>query len=117
MRIRPPNKVEEDGGSVIQKLSNDSLSIAGQTFTFDSVADIESTQARFYCLIIIMCMQIVNQNIINKIVKLYLEYYLFQIDIFQLIGAPLVENCLAGFNSSVFAYGQVFLFPFMNFTA
>ncbi|CAA2996922.1 kinesin KIN12B [Olea europaea subsp. europaea] len=72
VRIRPPNKVEEDGGSVIQKLSNDSLSIAGQTFTFDSVADIESTQ----------------------------------IDIFQLIGAPLVENCLAGFNSSVFAYGQ-----------
>ncbi|KAE8022910.1 hypothetical protein FH972_008671 [Carpinus fangiana] len=27
-------------------------------------------------------------------------------DIFQLVGAPLVENCLAGFNSSVFAYGQ-----------
>lgn len=30
-----------------------------------------------------------------------------QIDIFELVGAPLVENCLAGFNSSVFAYGQV----------
>ncbi|CAI0397671.1 unnamed protein product [Linum tenue] len=29
-----------------------------------------------------------------------------QQDIFKLIGAPLVENCLAGFNSSVFAYGQ-----------
>ncbi|KAG9160579.1 hypothetical protein Leryth_023308 [Lithospermum erythrorhizon] len=29
-----------------------------------------------------------------------------QDDIFQLVGAPLVENCLAGFNSSVFAYGQ-----------
>ncbi|GER32660.1 phragmoplast-associated kinesin-related protein [Striga asiatica] len=28
------------------------------------------------------------------------------IDIFELVGAPLVENCLAGFNSSVFAYGQ-----------
>ncbi|KAL0358436.1 UNVERIFIED_CONTAM: Kinesin-like protein KIN-12B [Sesamum angustifolium] len=27
-------------------------------------------------------------------------------DIFELVGAPLVENCLAGFNSSVFAYGQ-----------
>ena len=31
-----------------------------------------------------------------------------QLDIFQLVGAPLVENCLAGFNSSVFAYGQVY---------
>ncbi|CAN0898612.1 Kinesin-like protein KIN-12A [Linum grandiflorum] len=29
-----------------------------------------------------------------------------QQEIFQLIGSPLVENCLAGFNSSVFAYGQ-----------
>ncbi|KAK6146279.1 hypothetical protein DH2020_020148 [Rehmannia glutinosa] len=29
-----------------------------------------------------------------------------KIDIFDLVGAPLVENCLAGFNSSVFAYGQ-----------
>ncbi|KAL2480317.1 Kinesin-like protein KIN12B [Abeliophyllum distichum] len=58
--------------TIVQKISNKSLSMAGQTFTFDSIADIESTQ----------------------------------IDIFQLIGAPLVENCLAGFNSSVFAYGQ-----------
>lgn len=29
-----------------------------------------------------------------------------QHDIFQLVGVPLVENCLAGFNSSIFAYGQ-----------
>ncbi|KAM0057473.1 putative minus-end-directed kinesin ATPase [Helianthus debilis subsp. tardiflorus] len=29
-----------------------------------------------------------------------------QIDIFELVGAPLVENCLAGFNTSIFAYGQ-----------
>uniref|UniRef100_A0A803LTH2 Kinesin motor domain-containing protein n=1 Tax=Chenopodium quinoa TaxID=63459 RepID=A0A803LTH2_CHEQI len=29
-----------------------------------------------------------------------------KLDIFQLVGAPLVENCIAGFNSSVFAYGQ-----------
>ena len=34
----------------------------------------------------------------------------FQLDIFEHIGVPLVEHCLAGFNSSVFAYGQVFFF-------
>ncbi|URE28617.1 Kinesin motor domain containing protein [Musa troglodytarum] len=28
-------------------------------------------------------------------------------DIFRLVGLPLVENCLAGFNSSIFAYGQI----------
>ncbi|KAF3787603.1 Kinesin-like protein [Nymphaea thermarum] len=29
-----------------------------------------------------------------------------QENMFQLVGVPLVENCLAGFNSSIFAYGQ-----------
>jgi kinesin family protein 15 len=33
--------------SVIQKISHDSLSINGQDFTFDSVAHMDSTQARF----------------------------------------------------------------------
>ncbi|CBI17294.3 unnamed protein product, partial [Vitis vinifera] len=72
VRMRPPNKDEEEGEVIAQKMSGDSLSILGQTFTFDSVADAESTQA----------------------------------NIFQLVGSPLVENCLSGFNSSVFAYGQ-----------
>ncbi|XP_051133503.1 kinesin-like protein KIN-12B [Andrographis paniculata] len=71
VRVRPPNK-EEDGGNVVQKITEDSLTISGQTFTFDSIADIHSKQS----------------------------------DIYELIGAPLIENCLAGFNSSVFAYGQ-----------
>lgn len=47
MRVRPPNKEEEDGGSVVQKITEDSLTISGQTFTFDSIADIHSKQARF----------------------------------------------------------------------
>ncbi|XP_059632075.1 kinesin-like protein KIN-12B [Cornus florida] len=72
VRMRPLNKDEEEGEMIVQKNSSDSLTILGQTFTFDSVADTESTQ----------------------------------LDIFQLVGAPLVENCLAGLNSSVFAYGQ-----------
>ncbi|XP_010314743.2 kinesin-like protein KIN-12B [Solanum lycopersicum] len=72
VRMRPPTKDEEEGEVVVQKISNDSLSIAGHTFTFDSIADTQSTQ----------------------------------VDIFQHVGAPVVENCLAGFNSSVFAYGQ-----------
>ncbi|XVF28968.1 hypothetical protein REPUB_Repub15cG0079200 [Reevesia pubescens] len=72
VRMRPPIKEEEEGETIVQKITSDSLSINGQTFTFDSVANTDATQ----------------------------------LDIFQLVGAPLVENCLAGFNSSVFAYGQ-----------
>ncbi|XP_035539114.1 kinesin-like protein KIN-12B [Juglans regia] len=72
VRVRPPYEDRDEGDIIVQKSSRESLSINGQTFTFDSVADIEATQQ----------------------------------DIFQLVGAPLVENCLAGFNSSVFAYGQ-----------
>ncbi|KAJ0555289.1 putative plus-end-directed kinesin ATPase [Helianthus annuus] len=72
VRVRPTSKNEEEGEVIVQKTSGDSLTILGQPFTFDSVADATSTQ----------------------------------VDIFSLVGAPLVENCLAGFNSSVFAYGQ-----------
>ncbi|OMO75912.1 hypothetical protein CCACVL1_15994 [Corchorus capsularis] len=72
VRMRPLNKEEEEGEIIVQKVTSDSLSINGQTFTFDSVANTDATQ----------------------------------LDIFQHVGAPLVENCLAGFNSSVFAYGQ-----------
>jgi kinesin family protein 15 len=39
----------------------------------------------------------------------------FQLDIFEHVGVPLVENCLAGFNSSVFAYGQVSFFSLYFF--
>ncbi|KAK1319576.1 Kinesin-like protein KIN12B [Acorus calamus] len=72
VRMRPPNKDEEEGEQIVQKISLNSLSMLDHTFTFDSVADTGSTQQ----------------------------------DIFQLVGMPLVENCLAGFNSSIFAYGQ-----------
>ncbi|XP_010532718.1 PREDICTED: kinesin-like protein KIN-12B [Tarenaya hassleriana] len=71
VRMKPPTKGEEEE-MIVQKSSNDTLTVNGHTFTFDSVADPESTQE----------------------------------EIFQLVGAPLVENCLAGLNSSVFAYGQ-----------
>lgn len=44
--MRPPSKDDGDVELIVQKLSGDSLSVAGQTFTFDSVADISSTQAK-----------------------------------------------------------------------
>ncbi|KAI3923506.1 hypothetical protein MKW92_052359 [Papaver armeniacum] len=73
VRMRPPNpNVDADDEVIVEKASSESLSVLGQTFTFDSVADTGSSQK----------------------------------DIYQLVGAPLVENCLAGFNSSIFAYGQ-----------
>ena len=46
VRMRPLNRDEEEGEMIVQKISNDSLSIAGQTFTFDSIADFNSRQAR-----------------------------------------------------------------------
>ncbi|XP_014524369.1 kinesin-like protein KIN-12B isoform X2 [Vigna radiata var. radiata] len=72
VRMRPLCPDKDEGDPTVQKVSNDSLSINGHNFTFDSVADTTTTQ----------------------------------LDIFEHVGAPLVEHCLAGFNSSVFAYGQ-----------
>lgn len=42
--MRPLNKEEEEGEMIVQKVGNDALTINGQMFTFDSVADIDSTQ-------------------------------------------------------------------------
>ncbi|XP_027337873.1 kinesin-like protein KIN-12B [Abrus precatorius] len=72
VRMRPLCEDNDEGDPIVQKISDDSLSINGHIFTFDSVADTAATQ----------------------------------LDIFEHVGVPLVENCLAGFNSSVFAYGQ-----------
>ncbi|KAJ0039561.1 hypothetical protein Pint_26710 [Pistacia integerrima] len=43
VRMRLVNKEEEEGEMIVQKVGNDALEINGQTFTFDSVADIDST--------------------------------------------------------------------------
>lgn len=43
--MRPLNKDERDGEMIVKKISNDSLIINDHTFTFDSVADMEATQA------------------------------------------------------------------------
>nr|CAD1824444.1 unnamed protein product [Ananas comosus var. bracteatus] len=45
VRIRPPNGEEEEGDLIVQKTSSNSVSILDHTFTFDSVADVGSTQA------------------------------------------------------------------------
>lgn len=36
-----------------------------------------------------------------------LPFEVVQQDVFEMVGLPMVENCLSGFNSSIFAYGQV----------
>lgn len=45
VRMRPPHEDRDEGDVIVQKTSSDSISFNGQTFTFDSVADIEATQA------------------------------------------------------------------------
>lgn len=55
------------------------------------------------CFYLVILLQLIDL----LVVYLFNSVFVFQLDIFELIGVPLVENCLAGFNSSVFAYGQV----------
>lgn len=51
--MRPLCNVNDDGEAnpIVQKISGDSLSINGHTFTFDSVADVEATQV---CMVSIL---------------------------------------------------------------
>lgn len=45
--MRPQRPDKDEGDLIFQKISKDSLSFNGQTFTFDSVIDTEATQACF----------------------------------------------------------------------
>ncbi|KAJ0096546.1 hypothetical protein Patl1_27388 [Pistacia atlantica] len=40
-----------------------------------------------------------------ELLTLIRHRFVLQLDVFQLVGLPLIENCLAGFNSSAVAYG------------
>lgn len=53
MRMRPLCPDKDEGDPTVQKVSNDSLSINGHNFTFDSVADTAATQARFLFLVML----------------------------------------------------------------
>ncbi|KAK7359344.1 hypothetical protein VNO77_01299 [Canavalia gladiata] len=102
VRVRPPCHDKVEGDSIVQKISADSLSINGQNFTFDAVAHADDTQAWIsVCYIeLALCVSLVISW------ELLHSCLILQLDMFELVGVPLVENCLAGFNSSVFAYGQ-----------
>lgn len=45
MRVKPPSKGEEEE-MIVKKISSDALTISEHTFTFDSIADPESTQVK-----------------------------------------------------------------------
>ena len=97
--MKPPSKGEEEE-MIVKKISSDALTINDHTFTFDSIADPDSTQVTIWLSYLLL------SHGLDRLTT-YLFLYSLQDEIFQLVGAPLVENCLAGFNSSVFAYGQV----------
>ncbi|KAH7521529.1 hypothetical protein FEM48_Zijuj07G0043200 [Ziziphus jujuba var. spinosa] len=51
--------------------------------------------------------EMIVQKVSEKCLSINGQTFTFDsLDIFQLVGAPLVENCMAGFNGSVFVYGQ-----------
>lgn len=72
IRMRPMKEDENEVTQIVQVLSPNTVMVVDQHFTFDAVANVDSTQK----------------------------------DIFEMVGLPLVENCMEGFNSSIFAYGQ-----------
>jgi len=114
--MRPLNKKEiiEEATQVVLKTSPNSLSLADQQFTYDAVAgENESQVCSIFCAngalhrVSFSLKEdfLLKSDQINK-KSLYLAFFT-QKALFDMVGLPMVENCLAGFNSSIFAYGQV----------
>ena len=59
--MRPPIKEEEEGDTIVQKITDDSLNINGQTFTFDSVANTDATQALIALFLLISMCSIISE--------------------------------------------------------
>jgi kinesin family protein 15 len=117
VRLRPLNKKEaaEEATMVVQKLSANSLSLAEQQFTFDAVAGESESQVSMepvkvgdYLLLnfLLVSVQIGGDSAIFEFCSDNV-LMVVQEAVFKMVGLPMVENCLAGFNSSIFAYGQV----------
>ena len=65
--------------------------------TIDQVPEMSNTEFCFY------------MNLILLIAMCYKKYEFVQETLFRMVGLPMVENCLSGYNSCIFAYGQVTL--------
>ncbi|KAG6535452.1 hypothetical protein ZIOFF_000425 [Zingiber officinale] len=51
VRMRPPDKVEEEADLIVEKVSENSVTVFDHNFTFDSVVDIRSTQEDMFQLV------------------------------------------------------------------
>ncbi|CAI9300907.1 unnamed protein product [Lactuca saligna] len=65
--------------------------------TIDQVPEMSNTEFCFY------------MNLILLIAMCYKKYEFVQETLFRMVGLPMVENCLSGYNSCIFAYGQFYL--------
>nr|KAJ0210099.1 hypothetical protein LSAT_V11C400219470 [Lactuca sativa] len=65
--------------------------------TIDQVPEMSNTEFCFY------------MNLILLIAMCYKKYEFVQETLFRMVGLPMVENCLSGYNSCIFAYRQVTL--------
>ncbi|CAI9270564.1 unnamed protein product [Lactuca saligna] len=65
--------------------------------TIDQVPEMSNIEFCFY------------MNLILLIAMCYKKYEFVQETLFRMVGLPMVENCLSGYNSCIFAYGQVTL--------
>nr|KAJ0207107.1 hypothetical protein LSAT_V11C500240230 [Lactuca sativa] len=108
IRIRPLNNMElsaQGYNRCLQQETAQCLTWVGHPetrFTFDHVAcetidqvpEMSNTEFCFY------------MNLILLIAVCYKKYEFVQETLFRMVGLPMVENCLSGYNSCIFAYGQ-----------
>ncbi|KAL7002770.1 hypothetical protein U1Q18_003926 [Sarracenia purpurea var. burkii] len=112
IRIRPLNSTERNLHGYNRCLKQESaqcITWIGQPetrFTFDHVA----------CETVDQVWLEHGRAIYSSVMKCSMDYYYtwfesfetLQETLFRMVGLPMVENCLSGYNSCMFAYGQVF---------
>lgn len=130
IRIRPINSMEsalQGNGRCLTQESSHTLTWTGHPetrFTFDHVACETTSQVRFSEGK--LCLPKERDAAISLLIYTFsstpeVRSLDEQETLFNVVGLPMVENCMSGYNSCMFAYGQVsvssafdFLFIFMR---
>lgn len=106
IRLRPLSSSEisvQGSKRCVRQDSSQTITWTGHPesrFTFDIVADESVSQV--FCTV--ACLIFANKVLF---ISYFMLPFLQQEMLFKVAGIPMVENCMLGYNSCMFAYGQV----------
>ena len=119
MRVRPAMSLPVDGKDLffVRKTSPSSVAVGDRAFAIDGFLDDRASQVNSVSIAHRSAAVILSAATCFRARHSFLELIpgYWQEDAFHLVGVPMIESALAGFNTSLVCYGQVLTIPWLRF--